>query len=733
MPTINRRQFLQTVVLTAASSTLLGCSDDDNNGLTLEDGNSLFPQGLASGDPKSNSLIFWTRVVDPALAGADTKVLLQVSRQEDFSDLILEQEVTAFAVHDHCVRVKVQNLSAYTTYFYRFIRVDGDRGLVSPIGRSKTAPEAGSDIPVRFAFASCQDYIGRYYNTYAMLLSYAESNDVDFIVHLGDYIYETTGDPGFQTSTPDRAITFNDPAQELEIKPEVYAAKSLDGYRTLYRTYRADPVMQKIHQRFPMIITWDDHEFSDDCYGNTATYFDEKQAEQDLNRRQNAERAWLEYVPIDDQGINETAVNILTTGSDKLYPNAQIYRNFRYGKNCELQLLDLRSFRSDHLIPEDAFPATIVLTQSELELAFGPAFPQVAANFHPYIDYNNLNDLQKGTLQAATTGFYQQSGVAEAQASSQAQRVLTGDLDAEFLNQLFAAASASALAIDTTDLPRGMSYFLLGKTTGYDSVGSRYLVVQSTYDLYAQLNALLQKRANRLIDSQQRLVLETNLQQSDATWKIVGNSISSTSMVLDLTVDPATLQNPDAQIALTAIQTTPELQVLAQRFYLNVDQWDGFPTERAELIELYRQIGNVILLAGDIHSSFVTTHSDSVFEFTGTSITSSTFQSILKSQINGTSLSQIPGINGLIDELPNLLVRAPGIPGQNPIQQQIDYVNTSFNGIVVLTLNADSAEAEYLLLPESEIFKNRYGEGAALLSEATRKRFRIANGQLTAL
>jgi alkaline phosphatase D len=731
MSIFNRRQFLQTIVLTAASTTLIGCSDDDDNSLTLQDGRALFPQGVASGDPKPNSLIFWTRVVDPALAGADTKVLLQISRNENFSDFILDQEVTALAIHDHCLRVKVKNLSPYTTYYYRFIRVNGDRGLVSPIGRSKTAPEASSNVPVRFAFASCQDYIGRYYNTYEMLLRYAESNDIDFIVHLGDYIYETTGDPGFQTITQDRTIAFKNPSQELEIAKDVFAAKSLEGYRTLYRAYRADPVMQKIHARFPMIITWDDHEFSDDCYGNTATYFDEKRNEQDLTRRQNAERAWLEYVPIDDQSVNANVLNILSTASDKLYPNAKIYRNFRYGKNCELQLLDLRSFRSDHLIPEDAFPATIVLNQTELTLAFGPAFPQFAANFAPYINFNALNALQKGTLQAVVTGFY--SGVDQATAAAQAQRVLTGDLDANFLNQLFAAANASALAIDTADLPRGMSYFLLGKTTGFDSVGSRYLVVQASYDLYVQLNALLQKRANRLLDTQQRLVLETNLRQSDATWKIVGNSISSTSMVLDLTVDPATLQNPDARLALTVIQNTPALQVLAQRFYLNVDQWDGFPTERAELMEIYSQVGNVILLAGDIHSSFVTSHSNKVFEFTGTSITSSTFQSILKSQINGTSLKDIPGITGLIDELPNLLLREPGIPGQNAIQQKIEYVNTQDNGIVVMTLTANSAEAEYLLLPESEVFKKRYGEGAALLNAATRKRFRITNGQLTAL
>ena len=130
----------------------------------------------------------------------------------------------------------------------------------SRTGRTKTAPAADSTREVKFAYVSCQDYIGRYFNTYLKLLD----EDLDFIVHLGDYIYETTGNPQFQTPSDDRKMVFDDIAGAIERGEgdnRYYSAASLDNYRQIYKTIRNDEVIQQIHESFPMIAIWDDHEF----------------------------------------------------------------------------------------------------------------------------------------------------------------------------------------------------------------------------------------------------------------------------------------------------------------------------------------------------------------------------------------------------------------------------------------------------------------------------------------
>src|SRR5690606_10325534 len=177
--------------------------------------------------------------VTPADPAADATVRLEVALDEAFSmSLSLStSELVAEAAHDHCVRVKVDGLEPGTRYYYRFTH-EGQR---SRTGRFKTAPAPGNDVPVRFAIVSCQDYVGRYYNSLLALLDEAQ-DDLDFVVHLGDYIYETTGDPSFMSATAERAVTFTDTAGAIELVEDgetFYAGRSLSNYRELYRTYRS--------------------------------------------------------------------------------------------------------------------------------------------------------------------------------------------------------------------------------------------------------------------------------------------------------------------------------------------------------------------------------------------------------------------------------------------------------------------------------------------------------------
>src|SRR5690606_9632648 len=195
------------------------------------DGSVYFPQSVASGDPKESTVVLWTRVEDPDVAqGENVELEVEVSKSEDFSDLVT-REVTARADRDNTVRVRVTELEAGTTYYYRFVHHRADGSVQSRVGRTRTAPAADADAVIRFVFVSCQDFIGRYYNNY---LAIAEE-EIDFVVHLGDYIYETSGDPSFQQSSPDRTITFEDEAGAIPFnqgtEDEYFAAASLSNYR----------------------------------------------------------------------------------------------------------------------------------------------------------------------------------------------------------------------------------------------------------------------------------------------------------------------------------------------------------------------------------------------------------------------------------------------------------------------------------------------------------------------
>ena len=186
------RGFLRTAGLIVVMCAVAGAA-----------ANEYFPQSVASGDPTPDSVVLWTRAVGPD-GGIPTRVDLAVATDPEMANVVTGRVIDVDMEYDGVVKVKVDGLMPYSDYYYQF----SFGGNASPIGRTRTAPEPGSDQPVRFAVVYCQDYIGRYYNAYLkMLLDHDE--DIDFIVHLGDYIYETTGDPQFQDPTAERKIEFD--------------------------------------------------------------------------------------------------------------------------------------------------------------------------------------------------------------------------------------------------------------------------------------------------------------------------------------------------------------------------------------------------------------------------------------------------------------------------------------------------------------------------------------------
>ncbi|HEY0464031.1 MAG TPA: alkaline phosphatase D family protein, partial [Polyangiaceae bacterium] len=295
-----RRRFLElTLVSAGAVLGPIACGSEAD--ARDSDADRVFPQSLASGDPRPTSVVLWTRAVDSERPEADLTLSLELATDEAFTQLVsldgqASRSLSALAAFDHCVKTRVDGLQPGTEYFYRFSYHSVGARVTTRIGRTKTAPSEDADVSVRFAVVSCQDYAGKYFHAYRKLATL----DVDVIVHLGDYVYETTADPSFQVADPARQVSFGKPEQAISRGNGNYrAAQSLDNYRDLYRLYRADPDLQFVHERFPMIAIQDDHEFSDDCHGDVSTYEDGRVDETNSARRLAADQAWFEYMPVD--------------------------------------------------------------------------------------------------------------------------------------------------------------------------------------------------------------------------------------------------------------------------------------------------------------------------------------------------------------------------------------------------------------------------------------------------
>ncbi|KWH34360.1 alkaline phosphatase D family protein [Burkholderia stagnalis] len=336
---MDRRHFLRSSAFftIAAATGALGAPRSATRGAAAHQGRDRFPQGVASGDPRDRSIVFWTRCV-PARDGARAVSLrLDVSTQADFSTRVASVPLKALAAYDYTVRVKVTALSPKTSYHYRFVA--GDDASVTGVAR--TAPDADeANDRVRFAWLTCQDWSVNHWQAMSLL---AAERDLDFVVHVGDYIYETIGaaKPGtVEAAHPPLRL----PDGKRLADGRAYA-DTLDDYRTLYRTYRTDPRLQTLHQRLPMIAIWDDHEFSDDCWQDHQVYTNEER--QETRRRRDASRAWAEYMPVDWSDVRFEP-------DDPSYTNIRLYRAFRFGTLMHLVMTDERLYRDDHVVSEAA-------------------------------------------------------------------------------------------------------------------------------------------------------------------------------------------------------------------------------------------------------------------------------------------------------------------------------------------------------------------------------------------
>ena len=334
----------------------------------------LFPEGVASGDPESNSVLLWTRYpqTDP---NSQAYLRVEIAEDEVFKRVISTADVPVSAAADWTCRVLVGGLKPAHIYWYRFT---DKNGMGSRVGRTITAPGVTDSRPIKFAFVSCQNVNQGAQNAYRRMIfedDQASSRDrLDFILHLGDFIYEMVWYPEDRPQGMyDRRLRDVVRYPYGEKIGDYHVPTNLDDYRAVYRGYLHDPEIQDARARWPFINMWDNHEFSWRGWQSLEKY-EATRATQ--TRKIAANQAFFEFQParvkrpeatsleefkppkvvdapitkFDDHGLGIEPNNLAAIGSLKGY------RAIRWGRNVELIVTDQRTYRSEEPVdmPEAA-------------------------------------------------------------------------------------------------------------------------------------------------------------------------------------------------------------------------------------------------------------------------------------------------------------------------------------------------------------------------------------------
>jgi alkaline phosphatase D len=285
-----------------------------------------FRHGVASGDPRPHAVVLWTRVTPTASAtpgsgrGPKVSVRWQVATDRRFRRVVREGRVATGPGRDHTVKLDVTGLAPARWYYYRF-HYDG---VSSPVGRTRTAPARDAHVErLRFGVVSCANLQAGWFSVYRHL---ADRDDLDAVLHLGDYLYEYgPGEYGYGPSDED--IRGHDPAREMV---------TLEDYRRRHAQYKTDPDLQRLHAKYPFVITWDDHEVANDQWKSGAENHDASEGDYRA-RRARAHRAYDEWMPV---RMNGTA---------DLRDGTRLFRRLQFGSLAELSMLDLRSYRDQQV------------------------------------------------------------------------------------------------------------------------------------------------------------------------------------------------------------------------------------------------------------------------------------------------------------------------------------------------------------------------------------------------
>ncbi|MFT4812011.1 MAG: alkaline phosphatase D [Marinoscillum sp.] len=332
---MDRRLFIKAItaaslsipILTACGGASSKAGAIDNNSPSTPDLTSPlssgveFLHGVACGDPLDDRIIFWTRATPPEGFFDSVTVLCEIAEDPLFENLVLSEFLTTDSDSDYTVKFDGIGLAADRRYWYRFKSADAE----SVTGRARTLPSPGvSTDRLRFAVCSCSSYPHGYFSVYRMI---ANRSDLDFVLHLGDYIYEYG--QGEYGDNPGRLVPENETV-------------TLADYRSRYALYHLDVDLQAAHAQHAFITVWDDHETCDNSYRDGALNHNEDEGEGDwFTRKQEAVQAYFEWLPIRPPTLSKDS----------------IYRAFQFGDLADFIMLDTRLEGREQQLENPADPA----------------------------------------------------------------------------------------------------------------------------------------------------------------------------------------------------------------------------------------------------------------------------------------------------------------------------------------------------------------------------------------
>ena len=303
---IRRRDLLRSVAPVVAGA-LVTTSREQGAGVPSDEDRA-FAHGVASGDPTTDRVVIWTRVSG---AGGEEAVSVRwtMAADPELTDVVANGEVEAGPETDWTVHIDVDGLQPATTWWYAFEALDQR----SDVGRTRTASAPDDGQEQRLGVVSCASYAAGYFSVYRHLAE----RDLDLVVHLGDYLYES--DDGASVR------------EHLPLKEPV----SLEDYRLRHAQYKTDPDLQALHRRFPVAAVWDDHEVASDAWEEGAQGHDPATQGPWSDRRAAGLQAYLEWMPL-----------------RRTHPDhpEHIWRSLPLGANGELLLLDTRHDRRDRQV-----------------------------------------------------------------------------------------------------------------------------------------------------------------------------------------------------------------------------------------------------------------------------------------------------------------------------------------------------------------------------------------------
>jgi alkaline phosphatase D len=365
MTTISRRSFIELAIALGATAAF-GQPFAKRSKVPWQERRDFYPEGVASGDPESESVLLWTRR-PPKDGNGVYRLNVEVAEDEYFRRVVAHAEAPISEASDWTCRVLAGGLKPSKVYWYRF---SDSKGYGSRVGRTITAPADDDARSVRFAFVSCQNANDGAQNSYRRMIfedeRAAEQDRLGFVLHLGDFIYEIVWYPEDRPQGMYdrrlRDIVRYDHGEKIR---DFHVPTVVGDYRAIYRNYLHDPDLQDARARWPFVCMWDNHEFS--WLGWQSLQKFEGVTRPAQTRKVAANQAFFEYQParlfkpsgsslnqfdpprvvdapithFDEHGLGQDPNNLVAIGS------LRGYRALRWGRNVELIITDQRTYRSE--------------------------------------------------------------------------------------------------------------------------------------------------------------------------------------------------------------------------------------------------------------------------------------------------------------------------------------------------------------------------------------------------